>query len=221
MKMVAILGATLAAALCLTTVSQRAFAQTTTLEYADVKPLIDANCGTCHAPGRPASFFPFTTFAEIKGNHEAMLSAINDDYMPMGRPGFKDTPDGRRVVEWLAGGTDLYGGTNPPDPGPPPLIMRDPRELTYAELKPLIDRHCVGCHNPDGRVPRRPLTNLAEVQRRASDMWKRLDTGRMPPNDPEFRFSLEGRALMGWLRYGRDVNPVGAGDDDGVIGDDD
>lgn len=191
----------LAATLVSASLSMTAYAQGTTLKYEQVKAIVDQNCVTCHKPSGPAGFLPLTSLGEIKGNHEAMLSALDDDYMPMGRPGFKDTPDGVKLREWLAEGSDLRDPPSPP-PGPPPLIVRDPRQLRYEDLKPIIDRHCVGCHNPNGRQSRLPLTNLAQVRRQADDMWDQLDEGSMPLGDAEFRFTQEGRALMGWLRYG-------------------
>ena len=52
---------------------------TTSITYSkDVKSIIDANCISCHASGRSASFRPLTTFAQVKAAVEnaGLLSRI-------------------------------------------------------------------------------------------------------------------------------------------------
>ncbi|WP_289661111.1 cytochrome c [Flavobacterium panacagri] len=52
---------------------------TTSVTYTkDVKSIIDANCISCHASGRSASFRPLTTFAQVKAAVEnaGLLSRI-------------------------------------------------------------------------------------------------------------------------------------------------
>lgn len=181
--------------------------------YDDVRSIIDATCaGPCHNVRGAGFFLPLTSLGEIRGNQAAMISAIEDDYMPMGQaPGFKTSAAGRALLDWLRNGADLQ---DPPAPAPPHILMRDPRELTYADVKPLIDRHCVGCHNPEGRMWRKPFNTLAGVQRYSDEMWRELDRGDMPQGDPEFRFSADARALMGWLRYASDSQAPRGEDDD-------
>ncbi len=194
------------------------------LTYPDVKPIVDARCaGPCHNGDGSAFFLPFQEFGEIKGNDAQMIRMIETDQMPQGEaPGFKTSADGKKLLEWLKTGKDLHPAPSDQCPAPPPphILMKDPRVLTYQDVKPIIDRHCVGCHNPDGRMARKPFTTLAGIRRHAADAWERLDEGRMPEGDAEFRFTAEGRALMGWLRFSPELVGGVGGDDDGV-GDDD
>ena len=190
--------------------------------YEDVKANINTNCAHCHNPQGAAFFLPFNSLGEIKGNQDAMISAIEDDYMPMDNvPGFKNSPAGVALLNWLRTGTDLRD--QPPPATPPHILMRDPRTLSYADVKPIIDRQCVGCHNPNGRMPRKRFDTLTGILRYADEMWDELDQGKMPFGDPEFRFTEDGRALMGWLRYGPETNPPAGGNDDDNLpaGDDD
>lgn len=182
--------------------------------FSDAKPILDRNCVPCHNPSGAAGFMPFTSLPEVKGNQTFMVAAIRDDYMPLGAtPGFKSTPDGLLLLKWLETGSDLNG------PSVPPVIehilMRDPRTLTYADLKPIVDRNCVGCHNPNGRVRNKTFDALAGIRRNARLMVRKLDRGDMPQGNTDFRFTADGRALLGWLRYGRDIGlPNDGGDDD-------
>lgn len=199
--------------------AQEAYSQ---FRYADVKPILDTHCVKCHKPSGDASFMPFTSFEEIKGNHEYMRDALAFGIMPQDNPTFNATADGQKLLSWLKEGPDLYGTSIPdtcpiPEPKPEPIIRKDPRDLTYTDLKPIIDRNCVGCHNPQGQMRKRPFTTLAEIKRNAKRMWDRLDEGKMPLNKPEWRFTEEGRTLIGWLRYGRDVNQATPRDDDDAI----
>jgi hypothetical protein len=66
-------------------------------------------------------------------------------------------------------------------------------------------------------MARLPLVTIADMKRRAKSAWNELDEAKMPPTNPEFAYSVEGRVIMGWLRYGRDVSwrtPTGGDDDD-------
>lgn len=195
------------------------------LVYDDVKTIIDANCaGPCHNDNGAAFFFPFTGFAEIKGNEATMIQMIETDRMPQGEAaGFKTSIDGVKLLTWLKTGTDLHpGSAECPEEPAPHLLMKSPRDVRYEDVKPIIDRHCVGCHNPQGEMSRKPFTTLAGIRRHADDAWKMIDKGRMPRGNPAFRFTPDGRALMDWLRYGGDSGGLRSeGNGGGVVVEDD
>lgn len=172
------------------------------LTYPDVKSIIDMNCVVCHAAGGPVETLPFQSLDQIRGKAERMRAAIASGRMPLGDPDFGSTADGQLLLEWLTSGTDL----NPPvPPGPPPLILKDPRELTFADIEPILRENCQSCHARGKMMAKLPLTNVSEVRRRAKKVWKALDSGEMPPSNPDFAFSIDGRVLSGWLRHGRDL----------------
>lgn len=79
-------------------------AEATTLTYADVKPILETNCESCHLSG---SFLPLTSLEDVKASKDAMLARIEEGTMPPGEPTFKDTTDGAKLVEWLKSGSDL------------------------------------------------------------------------------------------------------------------
>jgi hypothetical protein len=72
--------------------------------YAEVKPVIDRACASCHNPLGPASFFPFTSIEEIRPMAADMLAAIEAGRMPQGNPSFKDSSDGVLLRRWLVQG---------------------------------------------------------------------------------------------------------------------
>jgi len=49
----------------------------------DVKPIIDANCISCHSPGGSASFQPLTGYNQVKNNIDKIIDRIN---RPTGDP---------------------------------------------------------------------------------------------------------------------------------------
>ncbi|OCK51859.1 hypothetical protein BA768_15230 [Chryseobacterium sp. CBo1] len=49
----------------------------------DVKPIIEANCISCHSPGGPASFQPWTSYNQVKNNIDKIIDRIN---RPTGDP---------------------------------------------------------------------------------------------------------------------------------------
>lgn len=67
--------------------------------FAVVGPLVATNCGGCHAQ--------FNGLAGIKADKTSMIAKLSAGAMPKGNPGFKSTPDGKKVLKWLKTGKDL------------------------------------------------------------------------------------------------------------------
>lgn len=49
----------------------------------DVKPIIDANCISCHSPTGSASFQPWTNYGQVKNNIDKIIDRIG---RPIGDP---------------------------------------------------------------------------------------------------------------------------------------
>ncbi len=187
------------------------------LVYTDVKNIVDDNCVVCHAADGPVSVLPFESLTEIKGKQDRMKRAVANGDMPMGNPDFSDSAEGKKLLDWLTNGKDLSEPSQQPS-----LITKDPRLLTFAEVEPLIKSNCQICHSPGRPMASLPLVTLANMRRRAKSAWNALDETKMPPTNRDFAYSVEGRVIMGWLRYGRDVtwrSPTN--NDDRIPGDDD
>ncbi len=186
--------------------------------YTDLKIIVDSNCTKCHNADGIADFLPLETFAEIKPVAKKLSAALSSGKMPKDNTGFKDTSDGKRLLSWLTTGEDIFGPPPTQCPPPPPehLLMKDPRDLTYAMISPIIKIICTGCHNPSGQASRYPFQTFEQVADRATGMLKQLSKQKMPRGNPEFRFSQDGRALMGWLESGKDLTggDLGGGVDD-------
>lgn len=83
---------------------------TDTITYtANVKSIIDANCVSCHANGRSASFRPLTTYAEVKDAVQSagVLDRIQrqngeDGIMP--QTGRMPQSDINVILQWSADG---------------------------------------------------------------------------------------------------------------------
>jgi uncharacterized membrane protein len=175
--------------------------------YATMKTIVDDNCKKCHNADGLADFLPFETFTDVKTNVNKMTAALQTGKMPKDNTTFNTTVDGKRLLTWLMSGSDLHPTVPTPPPVlPPHPIKKDPRDLTYEDMKPIIRRNCVGCHNPNGRMSRFPFETFDQVANKASAMYKQITRRKMPDGDPEFRFTADGRALLGWLEFGRDLN---------------
>ena len=72
---------------------------TAKLTFATVGPVVQANCGGCHAQ--------FQSLAGIKADKAAMIAKITAGSMPKGNPTWKKTADGKNVLKWLKTGADL------------------------------------------------------------------------------------------------------------------
>jgi uncharacterized membrane protein len=178
--------------------------------YVTMKPLIDQHCASCHNADGIADFLPFQSLAEIKPNSKKMAEALQSGKMPKNNPTLNSTPEGKRILAWLTTGSDLHA----PVPQPPAHpILKDPRDLKYEDVKTIIRQNCVGCHNPKGQMPKYPFETFDQVADMASKMFKQLSRRKMPLGNPEFRFTQDGRALLGWLEFGRDLNGSDGGED--------
>jgi hypothetical protein len=62
-------------------------------------------------------------------------------------------------------------------------------------------------------MPKYPFETFDQVADMASKMFKQLSRRKMPLGNPEFRFTQDGRALLGWLEFGRDLNGSDGGED--------
>ncbi|MCX6126137.1 MAG: hypothetical protein NTV34_15505 [Proteobacteria bacterium] len=184
---------------CLFEINSVSFAET----YQDLKPVLEANCTRCHNADGLADFLPFESFNEVKPQPQKMAEVLTSGRMPKDNPEFKNTPEGARLLKWLTSGDDLYA--QPPPDAPQHPILKDPRELKYADLKPIIVRSCTGCHNPNGQARKISFATFEDVSRRSKKMLRELLERNMPRGDPDFRFSKDGRALIGWLEFGRDL----------------
>jgi cytochrome c5 len=67
--------------------------------YKQTGKVITKTCGGCHAQ--------FTTLAGIKAQKTEMAAMISAGRMPKGKPTWKNSASGKKVLLWLQTGTDL------------------------------------------------------------------------------------------------------------------
>ena len=85
------------------------------------------------------------------------------------------------------------------------------QEPTYADIQPIIERHCVNCHQ-DGQIGPMPLTTFEEVQAYGEMIKYVTSIGYMPPYLPSGRFGHfqeerrmpqeEKEKLIAWIETG-------------------
>jgi hypothetical protein len=85
-------------------------AVTSTYTYANTEAIIKENCATGGCHDAESSNKHLTTLAEVKANATEMakrIKATDGTVMPQGKPTWKNTDDGKILLDWLAGGADL------------------------------------------------------------------------------------------------------------------
>ena len=74
------------------------------LYSSEVKPIIDANCVSCHAPGGSVSFLSLDTHSNTVNNSTNLMAAINHDSgvsaMPPGSSKLSDC-DIQTIQKWI------------------------------------------------------------------------------------------------------------------------
>jgi hypothetical protein len=68
--------------------------------YAQVKPLIDGKCNGCHAN-------TFNTLAKVKQRKNQMIAVISSGSMPRGNSNWRNTDDGKKVLDFLRNSNEL------------------------------------------------------------------------------------------------------------------
>ncbi|MBB4807520.1 putative membrane protein [Chryseobacterium defluvii] len=73
----------------------------------DVKPIIEASCIMCHAPGGQASFQPWTSYDQVKTHIDNILDRIqrpNGDPLKMPQGGALSQSQINVFIKWKADG---------------------------------------------------------------------------------------------------------------------
>lgn len=80
----------------------------TTLQFSDVSTILTQKCGVCHATATRVSPPTLDDLEDYKANRRGVLGTIEEGSMPKNESGFNETDDGKKVMEWLRGGSDLF-----------------------------------------------------------------------------------------------------------------
>ncbi|WP_228456997.1 c-type cytochrome [Chryseobacterium sp. LAM-KRS1] len=74
---------------------------------ADIKPIIDANCISCHSANGPGSFQPLTNYNQVKNNIDKIIDRIqrpNGDPGKMPQGGSLSATQINLFIKWKADG---------------------------------------------------------------------------------------------------------------------
>jgi mono/diheme cytochrome c family protein len=148
--------------------------------YQDVARIVDTNCLGCHGADTAFGDILLDSEESLKLNAAAALEAITAGTMPAGDETFRETEDGKLLLEYLREQTK-------------------PAEPTYAEIAPILQANCLSCH---GAVrPRKGvrLDTEAFARQNAGRAAGELQQGAMPPRRPDFARSADGQRLLQWL----------------------
>jgi mono/diheme cytochrome c family protein len=74
--------------------------QPTKVTFSDVAAIVTANCAGCHNGARE---FSLQTREDFVAKNPTPLNELLSGGMPLWNPGFKDTADGKLLIQWLQG----------------------------------------------------------------------------------------------------------------------
>lgn len=181
--------------------SPAASAQEPAVTYADVSPLLNEHCGSCHRPGGDAPF-ELVTPESAWARRASIAAVVQAGYMPPWKPDASGVPlAGRRRLsadearvfqEWARSGVQGGEGTPPAamDPwpaGPPDAIITLPAFRLPADGGDVFRNFVVGVPTDGARVvrglhfrPRSAAVHHANIRIDPTPASRRLDEA-----DPE------------------------------------
>jgi len=71
------------------------------LVYADIAPILQANCVSCHSGASARKAVRLDTEAFAMQNASRALPIVTQGRMPPRKPGFKDTSEGQLLLSWF------------------------------------------------------------------------------------------------------------------------
>jgi uncharacterized membrane protein len=80
----------------------------TTLLFADVSTTLTQRCGVCHSSAAKRSPPTLDDLEDYRSSRLEVLQSIENGSMPKNETGFATSEDGKKIVEWLRGGNDLF-----------------------------------------------------------------------------------------------------------------
>jgi len=87
-----------------------------------------------------------------------------------------------------------------------PASCPSPAPTFSADVAPLIQNHCAGCHSPDGGNPMLLLVSYDTITgstgRTASMIETQVANCRMPPQEQPPLTSQDKRTILGWIVCG-------------------
>ena len=131
---------------------------------------------TCHRDGGVAPF-PLETYDQVFSKRSALVYSLETDTMPP--LGFADLADADRqlLIDWANNGAPKGDPSQVPEPAPVSVYTY------HADIRPLLDKHCIGCHVEGGIAPF-PLDTFDDVRGVSAAIAYSLEQGTMPPWPP-------------------------------------
>jgi Copper type II ascorbate-dependent monooxygenase, C-terminal domain len=144
--------------------------------YSTAKPLIQRYCSACHWEDGVAPF-PLETYEQVYSKRSALVYSLEADTMPP--QGFADLSEADRdlLLQWANDGA------------PRGDISQEPSQPIFsgysyhADIRPLLEQHCIGCHQQGGIAPF-PLDTFEQLRGVAAAVAFSLEQGTMPPWSP-------------------------------------
>jgi hypothetical protein len=201
------------------------------IRFEDASVVLEKSCiSGCHSPGGVRAGVPLTDLRAVrtvrKDVYERLTSTDPAKVMPPSDMKFRNTPDGKFLLEWIRLGTDVMtehklGGPSGTSPGPgggggasPGLGVPkvNPEDFTYTaflDVQPDLQESCGGCHGEGGEAYSNfPLVNESDWLDLRNRSIASLTGGTMPKGTAGSKDNLTwlntpvGKKIFGWLKHG-------------------
>lgn len=148
--------------------------------YADIAPIVADNCLSCHSADVASGDIVLDTKDKLNAVSLEALNALKAGIMPLGDEGFKDTADGKLLLQYLE--------------------SLQPKDLVYADIAPILKATCLSCHSGTSARKGVRLDTEAFAIQNASRALPMVTEGRMPPRNPTFKDTSDGKLLLQWFK---------------------
>jgi hypothetical protein len=170
--------------------------------YSTAKPLLDRYCVACHSESGVAPF-ALETYQQAYGKRSALVYVLESGTMPPAGYAGLTAGESDLLQQWLDAGAPKGDPSQAPRPG------TDGSYTYHADARPIIEKHCVNCHEEGGIAPF-PLDSYDKVKPVAAAAAFAVEKGSMPPwpptqgytrvEHPRVLAAEEEFVLLSWLR---------------------
>lgn len=140
--------------------------------FADVEPILDANCVVCHSgDAAPLGLRLDDRGALMEGSANGPVVVPGDaeaselvrrirgtslPRMPLTGPPFLPDEEIERIAAWITAGAPGAADADGDEADPPSDSVEADPEITFGDVEPILTRRCASCHTDGGLLGRPP-----------------------------------------------------------------
>ena len=149
----------------------------------DIKPIVAANCSTCHGTVQPSAGLVLETEAQMLKLNLSITNVVTKGQMPAGNPDFATSVEGKKLLTWLK----IQATTVP--------------QISYLKnIKPIIATNCQSCHTAGNANGGLAFDAEFDLVKNSKIIAAEVSSGDMPVGDATFKSSADAKILLDWIK---------------------